>query len=97
MVKFNSKSTLWYRPDIFTRSRRRRRRRRGTSSRPRLAALKAKGTTPLGLGVSPDTWTLTDWFESIYLRQAGAEKYDQLFAWHAAVDRSVACRPRSTP
>ena len=39
------------------------------------AALKTiadKGTKPLGLGTGPDTWTLTDWFESIYLRQAGA-------------------------
>ena len=25
-----------------------------------------------------DGWTLTDWFENIYLRTAGAEKYDQL-------------------
>ncbi|GAA0347837.1 ABC transporter substrate-binding protein [Streptomyces blastmyceticus] len=35
-------------------------------------------------GVSPvsvagaDGWTLTDWFENIYLSQAGKEKYDQL-------------------
>lgn len=79
MVKFNSKSTLWYRPDKFTAA--------GVTPpktwdefKTTLAAIKAKGTTPLGLGVSPDTWTLTDWFESIYLRQAGADKYDQLFA-----------------
>jgi alpha-glucoside transport system substrate-binding protein len=25
-----------------------------------------------------DAWTLTDWFENIYLSQAGPEKYDQL-------------------
>lgn len=25
-----------------------------------------------------DGWTLTDWFENIYLSQAGPEKYDQL-------------------
>jgi alpha-glucoside transport system substrate-binding protein len=79
MVKFNSKSTLWYRPDKLSEA--------GVTPpatwdefKSALAAIKAKGTTPLGLGVSPDTWTLTDWFESIYLRQAGAEKYDQLFA-----------------
>ncbi|MGW1552937.1 hypothetical protein, partial [Streptomyces sp. NPDC002346] len=23
-------------------------------------------------------WTLTDWFENVYLSQAGPEKYDQL-------------------
>ena len=79
MVKFNSKSTLWYRPDKFTEA--------GVTPpatwdefKTTLQAIKDKGTTPLGLGVSPDTWTLTDWFESIYLRQAGADKYDQLFA-----------------
>lgn len=79
MVKFNSKSTLWYRPDKLSEA--------GVTPpatwdefKSALAAIKAKGTTPLGLGVSPDTWTLTDWFESIYLRQAGADKYDQLFA-----------------
>ncbi|MEZ4595679.1 MAG: hypothetical protein R3C32_01925 [Chloroflexota bacterium] len=27
-----------------------------------------------------DDWTLTDWFESIYIRQAGPDKYDQLFS-----------------
>ena len=79
MVKFNSKSTLWYRPDKFTAA--------GVTPpktwdefKAVLTTLKGKGTTPLGLGVSPDTWTLTDWFESIYLRQAGADKYDQLFS-----------------
>lgn len=78
MVKFNSKSTLWYRPDILS----------ANSVEPpatwddfkgALTTLKDAGVGPLGLGVSPDTWTLTDWFESIYLRQAGADKYDQLF------------------
>lgn len=78
MVKFNSKSTLWYRPDILSAA--------GVTPpaswdefKASLTTLKDGGTVPLGLGVSPDTWTLTDWFESIYLRQAGPEKYDQLF------------------
>ena len=76
MVKFNSKSTLWYRPDKFTEA--------GVTApktwdefKAVLAKLKDKS---LGLGTGPDTWTLTDWFESIYLRQAGADKYDQLFS-----------------
>jgi alpha-glucoside transport system substrate-binding protein len=79
MVKFNSKSTLWYRPDTLKDA--------GVTA-PKTwdefkAALKTiadKGTKPLGLGTGPDTWTLTDWFESIYLRQAGGDKYDQLFS-----------------
>ena len=79
MVKFNSKSTLWYRPDKFTEA--------GVTPpktwdefKATLKTIADKGTKPLGLGTGPDTWTLTDWFESIYLRQAGGDKYDQLFA-----------------
>ena len=33
----------------------------------------------LALGAG-DSWTLTDWFESIYIRQAGVEAYDTLFS-----------------
>ena len=33
---------------------------------------------PLALGAL-DGWTLTDWFENIYIRQAGVEAYDTLF------------------
>jgi alpha-glucoside transport system substrate-binding protein len=90
MVKFNSKSTLWYRPDVFSTA--------GVTApktwddlKTTLATLKTKtGTAPLGLGTSPDTWTLTDWFESIYLRQAGTDMYDQLFSGKLAwTDASV--------
>ena len=90
MVKFNSKSTFWYRPDKF----------KTMSLTPakdwdsfikQLGDIKAKGQTPLGLGAS-DAWTLTDWFEEIYLRQTGGpEKYDQLFSGKLAwTDASVA-------
>ncbi|HYK96960.1 MAG TPA: ABC transporter substrate-binding protein, partial [Candidatus Acidoferrales bacterium] len=77
MVKFNSKSTTWFRPDKF--------KTRGVSA-PKdwdsftklLSDIKAKGQTPLGLGAG-DSWTLTDWFEELYLRQVGGpDKYDQL-------------------
>jgi alpha-glucoside transport system substrate-binding protein len=78
MVKFNSKSTVWYRPDKFKTL--------GVSAPTDfagfiklLADIKAKGQAPLGLGAG-DSWTLTDWFESIYVRQAGPAKYDQLFS-----------------
>jgi alpha-glucoside transport system substrate-binding protein len=78
MVKFNSKSTMWYRPDRFKTA--------GvspatdfTSFVKLLGDLKAKGIPPMGLGAA-DSWTLTDWFENIYAKQAGPEKYDQLFS-----------------
>ncbi|MBH5336689.1 extracellular solute-binding protein [Streptomyces pactum] len=35
------------------------------------------GTDPVSVG-GADGWTLTDWFENVYLSQAGPEKYDQL-------------------
>ncbi|WP_461038524.1 ABC transporter substrate-binding protein [Streptomyces mayteni] len=37
------------------------------------------GTTPVSVA-GGDGWTLTDWFENIYLSQAGTEAYDQLIA-----------------
>jgi alpha-glucoside transport system substrate-binding protein len=78
MVKFNSKSTMWFRPDKFKTL--------GVSAATDypsfvklLGDIKAKNQAPMGLGAS-DSWTLTDWFENIYARQAGPEKYDQLFS-----------------
>ncbi|MGH2472297.1 MAG: ABC transporter substrate-binding protein [Candidatus Limnocylindria bacterium] len=78
MVKFNSKSTMWFRPDKFKTL--------GVTAPSDFAGfvkllgdIKAKGTTPMGLGAA-DSWTLTDWFENIYAKQAGPEKYDQLFS-----------------
>lgn len=78
MVKFNSKSTFWFRPDKFKSL--------GVQTPADwdafikvLGDISAKGQAPLGLGAG-DSWTLTDWFESIYVRQAGPAKYDQLFS-----------------
>jgi len=79
MVKFNSKSTFWFRPDKLTAA--------GvtppaswTNLKAALDTLKSKGNaTPLGLGAK-DSWTLTDWFEEIYLRQNGADVYKKLFS-----------------
>ncbi|MDQ3127750.1 MAG: ABC transporter substrate-binding protein, partial [Chloroflexota bacterium] len=78
MVKFNSKSTFWYSPKKFTDA--------GVEV-PKdwdafnavLKTLVDKGQKPLGLGAK-DSWTLTDWFESIYVRQAGPEAYTKLFS-----------------
>jgi len=78
MVKFNSKSTMWFRPDRFKTL--------GVTTPSDFASftkllgdIKAKGQAPMGLGAA-DSWTLTDWFENIYAKQAGPEKYDQLFS-----------------
>jgi ABC-type glycerol-3-phosphate transport system substrate-binding protein len=78
MVKLNSKSTIWYDPSRFSDN--------GWETPTDwdgLTALtdqiKADGATPWALGAA-DGWTLTDWFESIYLRQAGEEAYDTLFS-----------------
>jgi ABC-type glycerol-3-phosphate transport system substrate-binding protein len=79
MVKFNSKSTFWFRPDklkaagVTTPA-------SWTDLKAALDTLKTKGSaTPLGLGAK-DGWTLTDWFEEVYLRQNGADAYKKLFS-----------------
>ncbi|HUR15961.1 MAG TPA: extracellular solute-binding protein [Candidatus Limnocylindrales bacterium] len=76
-AKYNSKGTIWYRPDLFAAANVE----VPTTWEEFKAALDALRDTPgaLGLGAADD-WTLTDWFESIYLRQAGPEAYDTLFS-----------------
>jgi alpha-glucoside transport system substrate-binding protein len=37
------------------------------------------GVAPIAIG-GADGWTLTDWFENVYLRTAGADMYDKLAA-----------------
>ncbi len=78
MVKFNSKSTVFFRPDVFETA--------GVTApttwdefKTVISTLKSKGVVPLGLGAK-DSWTLSDWFESIYIRQAGPEAYSKLFS-----------------
>jgi alpha-glucoside transport system substrate-binding protein len=79
MVKFNSKSTFWYRPDTL---------KSASVDVPKswddlkgaITKLQSSGTaTPLALGAK-DSWTLTDWFEEVYLRQNGADAYKKLFS-----------------
>ena len=80
MVKSNSKSTVWYKPPSFDDQ--------GFEIPESWDDLKQitadyaeAGMTPWGLGAGPDSsWNLTDWFESIYVRQAGPDMYDQLFS-----------------
>ena len=81
-AKYNSKSTIWYRPDVFSEA--------GVEPpedwdgfKALVEELAGGDVKPLGLGAggSPSSeWTLTDWFESIYIRQAGVEAYDTLFS-----------------
>lgn len=75
VAKANSKSTIWYRPD-------------DSKVKPATTwdelvsttdSLKSDAMKPWALGAK-DSWTLTDWFENIYARTAGADKYNQLFS-----------------
>ncbi|HEX2766016.1 MAG TPA: ABC transporter substrate-binding protein [Candidatus Limnocylindria bacterium] len=74
MVKFNSKSTVWYHPNDFAD--------RGIEvpeTWDDMVALQDNYDEPAWACGCADTWNLTDWFESIYIRQHGVEMYDQLF------------------
>ena len=76
-AKYNNKGTMWYRPDLFKAA--------GVTPpktweefKAALEALKSKpGAMALG---AKDDWNLTDWFENIYIRQAGVAAYDKLFS-----------------
>jgi len=76
-VKANSKSTMWYKPASF----------QALGVEPPtdwdgLVAIADKyvaaGKIPFAVG-GKDSWTLTDWFENIYVRTGGPEKYSELF------------------
>ena len=76
IIKAANKSTVWYNVKAFKDA--------GvdppqTWDDMKTAAdtLKASGVPAYSIG-GADGWTLTDLFENIYLRQAGADKYDQL-------------------
>ncbi|MFC4049668.1 ABC transporter substrate-binding protein [Actinomadura syzygii] len=78
MVKAAYKSILWYRPQVFSDA--------GVQPPKSWAdlvktagTLQDAGTTPFTLAAGPqDSWTLTDWFENVYLSQAGPDNYDKL-------------------
>jgi alpha-glucoside transport system substrate-binding protein len=88
MMKLSSKSTVWYKPTSFEEQ--------GfqvPATYDEMVKItndyRAKGKTPWAVGAK-DSWTLTDWFENIYLLQAGSDKYDQLFSGKIAfTDPSV--------
>jgi alpha-glucoside transport system substrate-binding protein len=76
----NSKSTFWYKPASF--------KEQGFKEPETWDELMAivdgyvaAGKTPLSIG-GQDGWTLTDWFENLYVRVAGPENYVKLFVTH---------------
>jgi alpha-glucoside transport system substrate-binding protein len=85
VAKANSKSTIWYKPSSF---------RENNFEVPETWAqleqiveqYKAKGMTPWAVGAQgrDNSWTLTDWFEQIYVRTAGGDNYDKLFSGELA-------------
>ncbi|GAA3205437.1 ABC transporter substrate-binding protein [Actinocorallia longicatena] len=74
--KAANKSTVWYRPQAFEDA--------GVQPPKTWAELITASGTLADSGVAPFSvagatgWTLTDWFENIYLSQAGPENYDKL-------------------
>jgi alpha-glucoside transport system substrate-binding protein len=76
-AKGNSKSVVWYRPDQFAKYKL-----KPAKTWAQLIAitnkLRSKGQKPWAQGAK-DSWTLTDWFENVYIRTAGPAKYQKLF------------------
>ncbi|MEV5608316.1 extracellular solute-binding protein [Streptomyces sp. NPDC052225] len=74
--KAANKSLVWYNAKVFENA---------AAKEPKTwdeflktaQAISDSGVTPVSVG-GADGWPLTDWFENIYLSQAGPEKYDQL-------------------
>ncbi|MDQ3990758.1 MAG: ABC transporter substrate-binding protein, partial [Actinomycetota bacterium] len=74
--KAANKSTVWYNVNVFNDA--------GVTPPEDWEGMLQAGQTISDFGITPfsiggaDGWTLTDWFENIYLRTAGPEMYDQL-------------------
>ncbi|WP_314411929.1 ABC transporter substrate-binding protein [Streptomyces kroppenstedtii] len=76
-AKAANKSLVWYNTAAFEAA--------GISEEPKTwdeflqtaQTLSDAGSPAVSIG-GQDGWTLTDWFENVYLSQAGPEKYDQL-------------------
>ena len=80
VAKANSKSVIWYKPNSFQTN--------GFEIPTTWDQLlditeqyDSKGMEPWAVGAQgrDNSWTLTDWFENIYARQAGADNYTKLF------------------
>jgi alpha-glucoside transport system substrate-binding protein len=80
VAKANSKSLIWYKPTSFQQN--------GFQIPKTWDELmtitekyKSMGKNPWAVGAQgrDNSWTLTDWFENIYARQAGKDNYTKLF------------------
>jgi alpha-glucoside transport system substrate-binding protein len=80
VAKANSKSLIWYKPTSFQQN--------GFQIPKTWDELmtitekyKSMGKDPWAVGAQgrDNSWTLTDWFENIYARQAGKDNYTKLF------------------
>ncbi|MGW0513397.1 ABC transporter substrate-binding protein [Streptomyces olivaceoviridis] len=74
--KAANKSLIWYNAKVFENAGAR----EPKTWKDLLTATRAvydSGVTPFSVA-GADGWPLTDWFENVYLSQAGPEKYDQL-------------------
>ncbi|MGH8990769.1 MAG: ABC transporter substrate-binding protein [Acidimicrobiia bacterium] len=76
--KASNKSTVWFNRAVLARA--------GVAPpatwdgfQAAAAALHGQGIVPLSVG-GADGWTLTDWFENVYLRTAGPDAYRRLAA-----------------
>ena len=90
--KAANKSLVWYNADLFEQA--------GVAPAETWDDMMAAADTFRDFGITPfsvgggSAWTLTDWFENIYLRSAGPELYDQLtrheIPWtHESVQRAL--------
>jgi alpha-glucoside transport system substrate-binding protein len=80
VAKANSKSVIWYKPKSFQEN---------SFDIPTTwdqllditEQYNSKGKKPWAVGAQgrDNSWTLTDWFENIYARQAGSDNYTKLF------------------
>jgi alpha-glucoside transport system substrate-binding protein len=80
VAKANSKSVIWYKPKSFQEN---------SFDIPTTwdqllditEQYSSKGKKPWAVGAQgrDNSWTLTDWFENIYARQAGSDNYTKLF------------------
>jgi alpha-glucoside transport system substrate-binding protein len=80
VAKANSKSVIWYKPTSFQQN---------SFQIPKTwdelmtitEKYKSMGKDPWAVGAQgrDNSWTLTDWFENIYARQAGKDNYTKLF------------------
>jgi alpha-glucoside transport system substrate-binding protein len=79
-AKANSKTVVWYKPNSFKKYHF-----KVPKTWSQLLTItrkyQAKGQVPWAIGDGPNQsqWVLTDWFENIYARTAGAAKYQRLF------------------